>query len=407
MKTIRILVTGGGTGGHVSPAIAVIQELQRLAEGADWSPVFQYVGSRNGVEQELVQAVGIPFVGVESGKLRRASSLRGMLTPKNFTDALRVPLGIVQAWNEVRRFRPAVVFATGGYVSVPPVIAAGLQRIPVLIHEQTVQIGLANKIAARFAARIALTFEGAAVAGLTPGQRTKSFVSGNPVRRVIFGGDAARAVARLDFDPAENALPTIYVTGGALGALSLNRAVEDALPGLLQICRVVHQCGKQDGERLTALQGSLSGEQQGRYAVIPFVGDEIADVFALAALIVGRSGAGTVTESAAVGKPALFIPLVPTGGDEQTRNARRSVDAGAAVLLPSADLSGPRLLSEITRLLSEPERLRKMGLAALTLATPNAARSLAEALLEMAGAAVPISPSLYGRIGVDCSSDNK
>ena len=383
MKTIRILVTGGGTGGHVSPALAVIQTLQEMAKDAGWAPVFQYVGSRSGVEQGLVEAIGLPFVGVESGKLRRASRLAGMLTLKNLADALRVPVGIVQAWNEVRRFRPDVVLATGGYVSVPPVIAAGLLRIPVLIHEQTVQIGLANKIAARFATRIALTFEGAA-SELPTQDRHKAFVTGNPVRAAIFGGDKSRAVARLGFDLAENALPTIYVTGGALGAQSINRAVEEALPELLQFCRVVHQCGKADGDHVIAQRERLDEKQKQRYTILPIVGAEIADIFALADLIVGRSGAGTVTEAAAMGMPALFIPLIPTGGDEQTRNAQRLVEAGAAVILPSSELSGPRLVMEVRTLLLDPVRRQKMGAAALTLATPNAARDLAAAVLALA-----------------------
>ena len=384
MRTIKILVTGGGTGGHVSPALAVIQAVQAQAVGADWTPQFQYVGSRNGVEQGLVEAAGIPFKGVQSGKLRRAATVRGLLTLKNFSDALRVPVGIGQAIGEVRRFAPDVVLATGGYVSVPPVIAAGLLRLPVLIHEQTVQIGLANKIAARFATRIALTFEGSA-AELPLSSRRKMFVTGNPVRLAIFGGDKVRAVTRFGFNPAENQLPTVYVTGGALGAKSINAAVEAALPDLLSQCRVIHQCGRQDGEHFASVRESLPPNLQRRYFVVPFVGDEIADIFALCDLIVGRSGAGTVTEAAAVGKPALFIPLVPTGGDEQTRNARRSADAGAAVILPSRDLSGPRLLSEVQRLLADPVRLTAMGRAALTLATPNAAAELAAALLGLAG----------------------
>ena len=398
MRTIKILVTGGGTGGHVSPALAVIQTLQVMAIGADWTPEFRYVGSRHGVEQALVEAAGIPFVGVQSGKLRRASSLRGLLTLKNLADAFRVPVGIGQAIGEVRRFRPDVVLATGGYVSVPPVIAAGLLRRPVLIHEQTVQVGLANRIAARFATRIALTFEGAA-SDLPPGLRRKTFVTGNPVRAAIFGGDRARAVARFGFGPADDALPTVYVTGGAQGAQSINRAVEASLPGLLAVCRVIHQCGKQDGDRMTEVWASLLPEQQRRYHVVPFVGAEIADIFALADLIVGRSGAGTVTEVAAVGRPALFIPLVPTGGDEQTRNARRSVKADAAALLPSKELDGPRLLSAIRALLDDPARLRAMGAAALTLATPNAAHELAEALLEMAGQVIrPTSGTINSKL---------
>lgn len=385
-RILKILVTGGGTGGHVSPALATIEAIREMAAASigseAWTPEFRYLGSYGGVEQGLAEAAGVPFVGVQSGKLRRAASVRGLLTVKNFTDALRVPVGIGQAMAEVRKFRPDVVLATGGYVSVPTVIAAGLLHRPVLIHEQTVQIGLANKIAARFASRIALTFDGAA-AELPPKERRKSFVSGNPVRPVIFGGDRARAVSRFGFS-SDDALPTVYVTGGALGAQSINRAVEAALPELLTQCRVVHQCGRQDGERMQAVRAALPPDWQRRYAVVPFVGDEIGDIFALADLLVGRSGAGTVTEAAAVGLPALLIPLVPTGGDEQTRNARRSAEAGAAVILPSRDLDGPRLLSEIRVLLADPARLKAMGAAALTLATPNAAHDLAEAVLALA-----------------------
>ena len=355
-----------------------------MALGQDWAPEFRYVGSRQGVEQGLVEAAGIPFVGVQSGKLRRAASLRGLLTIKNLADAFRVPVGIKEAIGEVRRFRPDVVLATGGYVSVPPVIAAGLLRRPVLIHEQTVQVGLANRIAARFATRIALTFEGAA-SDLPPKLRAKTFVTGNPVRSAIFGGDRARAIALCGFGAADDALPAVYVTGGALGAQSINRAVEAALPDLLTFCRVIHQCGKQDGEHMEQVRAGLAPAEQRRYHVVPFVGAEIADFFALADLVVGRSGAGTVTEVAALGKPALFIPLVPTGGDEQTRNARRSADTGAAIILPSGELTGPRLLSEIRALLGDMVRLKAMGTAALTLATPDAAYALARALLEMAG----------------------
>ena len=383
MTTLKLLITGGGTGGHVSPALATIEAVRAQAAGAEWTPEFRYIGSRQGVEAGLAEAAGISFVGVESGKLRRASSVRGLLTLKNLADALRVPVGIGQAIGEVRRFWPDAVLATGGYVSVPTVIAAGLLGRPVLIHEQTVQIGLANKIAARFATRIALTFAGAAQE-LPLSLRSKTFVTGNPVRPVIFGGSKKRAIERFGFDPADNNLPTVYVTGGALGAKSINQAIASCLPALLENCRVVHQCGREDGEKFAAVKSALPPNFTRRYAVVPFVGDEVGDIFALCDLIVGRSGAGTVTEAAAVGKAALFIPLVPTGGDEQTRNAQRSVDAGAAGLLPSRDLSGPRLLSEITRLLTEPASLTAMGQAASTLATPNAAFELADALVALA-----------------------
>ena len=397
-REIRILVTGGGTGGHVSPALAVIQKLREMAVEADWNPVFCYLGSELGVEKTLAQEAGVAFVGVQSGKMRRARSVAGLLSRRNLTDAFRVPVGIGQAMREVGRFRPDVVFATGGYVSVPPVIAARLKRVPILIHEQTVQVGLANRIAARCATRIALTFEEAGH-DLPPRLRAKSFVTGNPVRPVIFSGERTRAEARFRFcEPGDNALPTLYVTGGAQGAQSINRAVESVLAELLTFCRVIHQCGRQpegqpqDAERLAAVAARLSPELRGRYFVTPFVRDEIGDVFALTDLIVGRSGAGTVAEACALGKPALFIPLVPTGGDEQTRNARRLADVGAAVVLPSAYLTGPRLLSEIRALVDDRERLEAMGSAARSLARPRAADALADALLALGNVGKASSP---------------
>lgn len=389
-REVRILVTGGGTGGHVGPALAVIQTLRdrAAAANADFNPVFRYLGSATGIEAKLASEAGLDFVSVETGKLRRSSrGPLGLLTAANIRDMFRVPVGILQSIREVRLFRPDVVLATGGYVSVPPVVAAGLLRIPVLTHEQTVTVGLANRVAGRFATRIALTFEGA-MEDLPSPLRRKAFVTGNPVRAEVFQGDRIRAAHRFGFAPEDNALPCVYVTGGAQGSRILNRAMEAALPDLLTGCRILHQCGQQpqgteqDYDRLLAKAGSLPLQIRLRYHATRFVETEaIGDAFALADLLVSRSGAGTVTEACALGKPALFVPLVPTGGDEQTRNAQRSVDAGGAVILPQAECEGPRLLSEVRALLSDPARLAAMGRAALTLARPRATDDLADALL--------------------------
>ncbi|MDQ3814964.1 MAG: undecaprenyldiphospho-muramoylpentapeptide beta-N-acetylglucosaminyltransferase [Armatimonadota bacterium] len=383
MDTIKILVTGGGSSGHISPALAIIKTIHELAEGAEWKPCFRYIGGKRGLEKELVEAAGIEFVGVETGKLRRYFSV------ENFTDLLRLPAGISQSLKEVWRFHPDVVLSTGGYVSVPPVIAAWLLHVPILVHEQTVQIGLANRIAARCATRIALSFEGA-LEELPPALRAKAIVTGNPVRPVIFGGDPAEAVRLAGFAPEDAALPAVYVTGGSQGARVINRAVESALPELLRFCRVIHQCGQQpagdeqDYDRLERAAAQLPPELRHRYFFTRFIRDEIKHVFALADLVIGRSGAGTVNEVCALGKPALFIPLVPTGGDEQTRNAQVCERAGAAVILKQAELDGPRLRDEVKSLLADKERLAAMSRAALTLAKPSAARDVAEAVLDLA-----------------------
>ncbi len=387
MRTIKILVTGGGSSGHISPALAITDTLGALAVGADWQPRFRYVGGKRGIEQRIVTSAGLDFVGIETGKLRRYFSL------ENLTDMLRIPVGVGQALAEVRRFDPDIVLSTGGYVGVPPVLAAWLLRKPILTHEQTVQIGLANRITARFATQIALSFASAAHE-LPPRLRRKTIVTGNPVRALIFGGDGSEGARISGFAAVDDQLPTVYVTGGSQGARIINRAVEAALPELLERCRVIHQCGEQpvgeeqDYDRLAHARAQLPPELRQRYFVTRFVGDEIKHIFALADLVVGRAGAGTIAEICVLGKPALYIPLVPTGGDEQTRNAQACAQAGAAAIVPQADLSGPRLLAEVGALLADRARLVAMGRAALTLGKPNAARDVAQALLALAGVEV-------------------
>ncbi|HVF11246.1 MAG TPA: undecaprenyldiphospho-muramoylpentapeptide beta-N-acetylglucosaminyltransferase [Abditibacteriaceae bacterium] len=385
MITYRILVTGGGSSGHINPALAIIQAIKEIAERpeADALPIFLYMGGKSGLEQKLVEAAGIDFIGVETGKLRRYFSFQ------NFTDMVRLPFGIAHAMEEVAKFRPDVVLATGGYVAVPPVLGARMLGVPIIIHEQTVQIGLANRIAARCATRIALSFE-SALEELPKSLRRKAFVAGNPVRPAIFGGDKNAAIQFANFAPEDNNLPTVYVTGGSQGARIINRAVEARLPHLLQFCRIIHQCGQQpagdeqDYDRLQNAAAELLPESRRRYFVTPFIAQEINHVYALADLVVGRAGAGTVTEVCTLGKPAVYIPLVPTGGDEQTRNAQMCERIGAAIIIPQSELDGPRLLAELEYLLADSNRLQEMGWAAFTLSKPDAAQVMAEAVLELA-----------------------
>ena len=373
----RILVTGGGTSGHISPALAIIETLREMAPAAQ----FLYIGSKKGLERDLVEAAGVPFVAISTGKLRR------YISPENLVDQFRIPVGLAQSLYQIKKFKPQVVLATGGYVTVPPVVAAGLNKIPILIHEQTVQVGLANRINARFASRIALSWEGA-MQSLSPRARESAWVAGNPVRASIFGGTPAAAVRY--FGLSDESLPTIYVTGGSLGARVINRAIEECLPDLLEHARVIHQCGEQSAEkesdfdRLMRARLVLPARLQARYALTKFVRDELRDVLALADLIIGRAGAGTVTEMCAVGKPALYVPLVPTGGDEQTKNAQMVVNAGAARILRQADCNGEKLIEVVADLLRDAKDLRQMGQEARKLAKPAAARDIARVLLELA-----------------------
>lgn len=387
-RTLKILVTGGGSSGHISPALAVVKTLDEMAAqpNCEWKPEYLYLGGKRGLEQTQAQAAGLRFVGVETGKLRR------YLSRENVTDALRFPVGVMQSRREVKKFAPDVVLATGGYVAVPPVVAAWMQRVPILIHEQTVQIGLANRINSRFATKIALSFE-EAFNEVAPKYRSKAFVAGNPVRPQVFGGQAEEAKRFAGFSTEDDALPTIYVTGGSQGARVINRAVERVLDSLLEHCRIIHQCGQQpagseqDFDRLEAAASQLTPTLRRRYFVQHFIRQEINDVFALSDLVVSRAGASTINEVCALGKAALYVPLVPTGGDEQTRNATLCERAGAAVSVKQSELAsenGANLLRDrVLDLLSDRERLVQMGQAAKTLAKPDAARVMAQTVIEL------------------------
>lgn len=388
-RQLRFLVTGGGSGGHVTPALATVDAIKALAQRErTWRPAFLYIGSHTGIEREMVSAAGLQFTAIATGKLRRSEHLLGHLAWRNLIDALRLPWGVLQAVIAVARFRPHVVLSTGGFVCVPPVVAAFLMRVPVITHEQTVQMGLANRIASRLAKRIALTFE-SAQGDLPEHLRARTLITGNPVRPVIFNGSPALAL-ELTGLAADESLPTLYVTGGALGAHHINRAVETALPDLLTMCRVIHQCGRQthDGvsevARLQEVGAALPEHLQNRYYVVDFVADEIGHFYALADAVVCRSGAGTLAELFALGKPAILIPLVPTGGDEQRRNARHAQEAGAATIIEQVDLTGEQLCKFVHELFVSEGKRSSMASAAKKLARPDAARHLAEAAIALA-----------------------
>ncbi len=327
-----------------------------------------WIGSRTGVEARRAPECGIPYFAIPTGKLRRYWAWQ------NVADLLlNVPAGVLGAARLLRRLRPRVVFATGGFVALPVVLAAAALRIPIVVHEQVSVPGLANRIAARFARQIAITFSDSA--RHFPVART--VVTGNPLRPELRAGARADAVARFGLDAA---LPLVYVTGGVQGAKRINRVVGETLVPLLEHAQVIHQCGDNpatgDCEWLEARRGLLPPALAARFTILPYVGAELAGIYAAAALVVGRAGAGTVNECCQLGVPALYIPLPGTRGDEQTANARLVERAGGAAVLLQSELTPERLLAEVRRLLADPQRLKEMGERARTLAIPDAAERL-------------------------------
>ena len=367
---MTIVIAGGGTGGHTSPGLAVAAALRDRGVSCAW------IGSRAGLEARRAPEAGIPYYAIRTGKLRRALDWRNV--PDVFVNA---PAGVLQAWRLLRRLRPRVVFATGGFVALPVALAAKLARVPLVVHEQTAVPGLANRLAARVASRVAVTFaESARFFGATP-----TVLTGNPLRPELRTGRRSAALEPLGFDPA---LPFVYVTGGAQGSHAINRAIGDGLPDLLTQTQCLHQCGDNatTGDRawLTARRAALPPTLAARYALRPWVGDELADVYAAVALVISRAGAGTVNECCQLGVPALYIPLPGAAGDEQTANAKLVARAGGCAILPQAGLTPALLVERIQQLLADPARLKEMGERARSLAVPDAADRLASLLLELA-----------------------
>ncbi|MCL7496859.1 UDP-N-acetylglucosamine--N-acetylmuramyl-(pentapeptide) pyrophosphoryl-undecaprenol N-acetylglucosamine transferase [Streptomyces sp. MCA2] len=381
-RAFRLSVTGGGTGGHTYPALTAVRALQaRLAADGRALDVL-WIGTPDGLEARVAPAEGIPFKTVATGKIRRAANPLKMVSPANVKDMARVPLGIAQARKIISEFRPDVVLATGGYVAVPAGLATRMCRRPLVLHEQTVRLGLANRKLAGSAARIAVSSK-STLPLLPESVRSSAVVTGNPVRPEVLTGHADKAVATLGVTGFDRRLPTLYVTGGAQGAQQINDVIRDALPWLLERANVVHQCGPANVEALRGHTAALPAELAGRYYLTPFVGPELPDVLALADIVVSRSGAGTLAELTALGKPAVFVPLASSAGNEQAHNARHLEETGAAVAL-LGNVTAERLQDALGPLLTDPARRAAMAERAREHGRPDAADRLVDVLLSAA-----------------------
>ncbi len=352
---MKILITGGGSGGHVSPALAVAKVLQAQSDME-----LLYVGGTltmegstgPSVEQSLVQPTDIPFVAISAGKLKRDG-----LSLTTVTRLWGVVPGIFQAFKVVKDFKPQVVLSTGGYVSLPVVWAAWMQGIPVVIHEQTAAVGLANQIASRMANVIAITFPQSA----TYFNAKKVVLTGNPLNQQVANptSDGLKSDPVLGWLQRKSAKPLIYVTGGGLGSHVINLAVEQDLEKLLTVYRVIHQTGSNqkfaDYERLTELQKRLPSKLAQDYLPLQQLAvSQIGHIYKAASLVVCRAGANTILELAYWGLPAICIPIPWVTHDEQTKNAQALVEAGTATIVKESLLSDRVLFDTIEQQLAHP-----------------------------------------------------
>ncbi|MFJ3252404.1 UDP-N-acetylglucosamine--N-acetylmuramyl-(pentapeptide) pyrophosphoryl-undecaprenol N-acetylglucosamine transferase [Streptomyces sp. NPDC086771] len=381
-RTFRLIVTGGGTGGHTYPALTAIRALQErlTAEGGLLDVL--WIGTPDGLEARVAPAEGIAFATVATGKIRRARNPLKIVSPANVRDMARVPLGVAQARRIVADFRPDVVLATGGYVAVPAGLAARMCRRPLVLHEQTVRLGLANRKLASSATRIAVSSE-STVPLLPETVRGAAVVTGNPVRPEVLSGHPDKAVESLGLLAFDRRLPTVYVTGGAQGSQQINGVVREALPWLLERANVIHQSGPANVEELRHHAAALPTELSGRYHLAGFVGPELPDVLALADVVISRSGAGTLAELTALGKPAVFIPLASSAGNEQAHNATHLAKAGAAVAL-LGEATAASLRDAVGPLLTDPGWRDAMAERARAHGRPDAAARLVDVILSAA-----------------------
>lgn len=320
----KIVLTGGGTAGHVTPNIALLPHLQ----GAGFE-VF-YMGSYDGIEKRLIADFEIPYYGISTGKFRR------YLDPKNFTDPFRVLKGYAQAKKYLKEIKPNVVFSKGGFVSVPVVRAAAALKIPCIIHESDMTPGLANKLCVPVAKKICCNFP--ETLNMLPEE--KAVLTGSPIREELSAGNRINGLDMCGFSANK---PVIMVIGGSQGAASVNKVVREALPKLLEDFQVVHLCGK---EKVDNLLLNIPGYKQFEYLKA-----ELKDIFAMADVVISRAGANAICELLALNKPNILIPLPSTNSrGDQLLNARSFESQGFSIVIDEDDLSDTFLVEKVQEL---------------------------------------------------------
>ena len=320
----RIVFTGGGTAGHVTPNIALFPKLREL--GYD----IHYIGSYEGIEKKLIEDYKIPYYGISTGKLRR------YFDPKNFSDPFRVIKGFAEAKKILKTLKPDVVFSKGGFVSVPVVRAAASLKIPCIIHESDMTPGLANKLCIPVASKICCNFPET----LTGLPAEKAVLTGSPIREELSKGNKFHAMDLCGFTSGK---PVILVIGGSLGAAGVNSLVRDALPQLLEDFQIVHICGKDKIDNLLL-------NKQG-YKQFEYVKEDLKDLFALADIVISRAGANAICELLALRKPSLLIPLPASSSrGDQILNAKSFESQGFSMVADEDDLTPYTLVEKVHEL---------------------------------------------------------
>jgi UDP-N-acetylglucosamine--N-acetylmuramyl-(pentapeptide) pyrophosphoryl-undecaprenol N-acetylglucosamine transferase len=370
---MTLMVAGGGTGGHIYPAIAIVREF--LQRDARRKVVF--VGTEKGLEKTIVPKAGFPLEFIDVG------GLKGKGLGDTLKNLVRLPLGFVQAWKLVTKHRPSVVLGVGGYSSGPVLMVAAMRRIPTVIHEANAFPGVTNRLLAKFVKAVAIAFDDAAPRL----GRKDAVVTGNPIRSEFFeAGDAEDGRPRLSTSAGEGAYAPrkrLLIFGGSQGSRILNDAMAGALLFLARLkdrVDITHQTGPNE---LAKVQESYRTSAFSNARVVPYL-DPIVDEIAGADLVVSRAGAMTIGELAAVGRAAILVPFAAATNNHQELNARVVERAGGAIVITEPELTPERLGMAINEILNDPDRASRMGAASKTLAVPDATRKIADLLEKIA-----------------------
>lgn len=331
MKKYKIIMTGGGTAGHVTPNLALIPSLEK--EGFE----VKYIGSVDGIEKDIINKNNIPYYSISSGKLRRYFDV------KNFTDPFKVVKGIFQAKKILSKEKPDVIFSKGGFVTVPVVIAASMKKIPVVAHESDMTPGLANKLASPFCDKLCVTFR----ESLKYIKGDKGVLTGSPIREEILQGSREKGLKFCKFDGKK---PVLFIMGGSLGSVVINKVIYENIEELTTIFDIIHICGKGNINKSLL---SKSGYNQ-----YEFIDKELPDLMATADYIVSRAGANSIFEFLALKKPTLLIPLSKKASrGDQILNANSFKKEGYALVMEEEEITKDSFLNKINELLSSKDKL--------------------------------------------------
>lgn len=361
---MKMVLTGGGSSGHVSPLLAVAAEL--VASRTSSVSEVTFLGSTEGPERHLATTAGYPYFPIATGKLRR------YIDWKHLGDPFHVPVGVAQARKLLQSLQPAIVLSSGGYVSVPTVIAAWTLRIPIVLFEPNARQGLANRMTARIARKICLGFP-------DPEKhfpRRKAVVTGHPVRPEMIAGISDTGFALTKFHKDR---PVLLVIGGSQGASYLNTFIRRALPRLTPTMQVVHLCGPGN------LAPDLLHEPQ--YVQFEYVTDELPHLYAMSTIALTRAGAATLAELAACRLPAVLVPLPTSANDHQAANAKIYAAHGASIMLNQTEIHADRLVDTLCHLVNNREKLQSMKSALEQLGNRNAAHQIIHELTSNARSA--------------------